>query len=60
MLCKVSLLEVDDWGLTSLGAAFGGGTVQKHVQQSVSPDQCLTRRNRFVLREPAGFISLSQ
>ncbi|KAL1262050.1 hypothetical protein QQF64_007315 [Cirrhinus molitorella] len=60
MLCELNLSEVDDWGLTLLGAALGGGTVQKHVQQSVSLDQCLTRRNRFVLRDPAGFISLSQ
>lgn len=58
MLCKLSLLEVDDWGLTLLGEALAGGTV--YAQQTVSPDQCLTRRSRIVQREPAGFISLSQ
>lgn len=55
MLCKLSLLEVDDWGLTLPGAAFGGGTVQKYVQQSVSsgpmPDQtqlvCSERASRI-------------
>ncbi len=57
LICKLSLLEVDDWGLTLPGAAFGGGTVQKPCtaifDSEPMPDQmqlvCSERASRIHL-----------